>query len=99
MTAVGFTVTKCVGCGAQYFPRRLICHRCGQDRWTEVIVSEAVIEEATTVEQAVGRKGPSHLATALTDHGLRMIVGSDAPLQSGARVRLGSKEGAPFVQT
>jgi uncharacterized OB-fold protein len=95
--APGFIVGKCRQCGALYFPQRLICRRCGASDWTEATVSEAVIEEATTVARAIGRAdgGASHLASARTPEGLCLVVGLNAPLPRGTRIRLSAREGAP----
>lgn len=96
-TASGFTVGKCHHCGALYFPRRLICRRCGADDWTDATVSEAMIEESTTVARAIGRAdgGASHLASARTPEGLCLVVGLDEPLPRGTRITLFAREGAP----
>ena len=95
--APGFAVGKCRNCGALYFPRRLICRRCGADDWTDAVVSEAIIEEATTVARAIGRAdgGASHLASARTPEGLCLVVGLDAPLPRGRRITLSGRDGAP----
>jgi uncharacterized OB-fold protein len=99
MSAAAFMVAKCAQCGAVYFPRRLICRRCGANDWTDVQVSEAVIEEATTVSHSVGSEGEGqrHFATARTSEGLRLVIGSSELLNRNARVRLAAKDGAPFA--
>jgi uncharacterized OB-fold protein len=99
MAAPDFVVAKCLQCGAVYFPRRLICRRCGVNYWADVQVSEAVIEESTTVSQSVGSEGDGkrHFATARIAEGLRLIIGLSEPLGRNTRVRLIAKDGAPFA--
>jgi len=96
----GFPVTKCGRCGSLYFPRRLICHRCGNDTWAEDYLREAVTEESTTVQHVAGRTDgtPRHLATVRALQGIRLIVGLEAPLPEGTRVLLFNKDGAPVAK-
>jgi uncharacterized OB-fold protein len=96
----GFVVAKCPRCGTLYFPRRLICHRCGGSEWTDAVVSEATVEEATTVARAIGRDDgkASHLASARTPEGLCLVVGLDAPAERGSRIVLSDGGGAPIGQ-
>lgn len=94
----GFAIASCVQCGAQYFPKRLICHRCGGDRWNEVIVREALIEEVTTVERAIGVANGEkrHLAAVRTADGLSLIVGLDSALSPGTKIAIFGSDRAPF---
>jgi uncharacterized OB-fold protein len=98
--AEGLTVGKCSQCGALYFPRRLICRRCGSDAWVDARVTEAVIEEVTTLNQAIGQAPGArrHLATARTIEGLHLIVGLEIRLEPGVEVNLVEKGGAPFAR-
>jgi uncharacterized OB-fold protein len=97
--ADGFTVAKCSRCGSRYFPRRLICRRCGNDVWIDERLHDAVIEEATIVAHMVGGDGaPRTLATVRAAEGLRLIVGLETPLREGTRVRLSEKNGAPIAR-
>jgi uncharacterized OB-fold protein len=96
----GFTVAKCDRCGALHFPARLICPRCGNDRWIDERIYEAVIEESTTLAHVAGADDQPvrHLATARSADGLRLVVGLDAPLPDGARVTLIDRDGAPIAR-
>ena len=98
--ADGLAVAKCSQCSALYFPRRLICRRCGGDVWVDASVSEAVIEEVTTISHVTGQEdwGRRHLATARTPEGLHLIVGLESPVETGVRVNLTEKGGAPFAR-
>jgi len=99
-SATGFPVGQCRQCGALYFPRRLICRRCGGDAWVDAVIRDAVVEEATTVSHAIGKEGsaPRHLATVRTPEGLHLIVGLEAPVEPGTSVALIEKDGAPFAR-
>jgi uncharacterized OB-fold protein len=96
----GFTVGKCAHCGTYYFPRRLICRRCGGDSWNDHIVRQAVIEESTTLMHVTGHEawGPRHLATVRTGEGLCLVVGLEAPVPDGATVNLADRDSAPIAQ-
>ena len=96
----GFMVAKCNRCGALYFPRRLICRRCGGDAWTDERLHDAVIEESTTVAHVAGggHGAPRTLATVRAAGGLRLIVGLQTSLPDGARVLLTGKDGAPIAR-
>jgi uncharacterized OB-fold protein len=98
-SATGFPVGQCSQCGALYFPRRLICRRCGGDAWVDAVVREATVQEITTVSHAIGQEsgGVRHLATARTPEGLHLIVGLKSPVEPGTRIDLVEKDGAPFA--
>jgi uncharacterized OB-fold protein len=95
----GLSVSECANCGTHYFPRRLVCRRCGTDAWIDKRIYEAVIEESTTVLHVVGGDGkPRYLATVCTQEGPRIIVGLEAPSPDGTRVALLEKNGAPLAR-
>jgi uncharacterized OB-fold protein len=96
----GLTVARCSRCGSLYFPRRLICRRCGGAAWTDERLHEAVIEESTTVAHVAGGShgGTRMLATVRAAGGLHLIVGLEGPLPGGARVLLREKNGAPVAR-
>lgn len=98
--AKGFRVTKCERCGTPYFPRRLICRKCGHDSWIEHIHFEAVIEESTVIRHVAGmeRTAARHLATVTTGDGLHLVVGLDASLADGTLVELYEQDGAPVAR-
>jgi uncharacterized OB-fold protein len=96
----GLTIAKCRQCGSLYFPRRLICHRCGSDAWTDQRLHDAVIEESTTLAHVAGggHGGPRILATVRAAGGLLLVVGLETPLPDGTRVALTEKAGAPIAR-
>jgi uncharacterized OB-fold protein len=96
--ADGFTVAKCCRCGSCFFPRRLICRRCGSDIWADERLHDAVVEESTTVAHVAGggQGAPRILATVCAVGGLRLIVGLELPLREGTCVRLSERNGAPI---
>jgi len=96
----GFRVTKCGRCGTSYFPRRLICRKCGNDSWVDVVLRDAVVEESTTIRHVAGGELGTvrHLATLRSGDGLHFIAGVDAPLPDGTPVLLYEKDGAPIAR-
>jgi uncharacterized OB-fold protein len=97
--ASGFSVARCSRCGSLYFPRRLICRRCGGDTWTDERLLDAVIEESTAVAHVSGggHGGPRILAT-VSAAGVHLVVGLETPLPDGARVLLFEQDGAPIAR-
>lgn len=89
----GIVIASCRGCGAGYFPPRLICPRCGARDWTEILVIGGVVEEVTTVRRAVGdaAREPTVLASVRLDDGPRIIAGIPGSLAPGDRVTLSSE--------
>jgi uncharacterized OB-fold protein len=100
MSPAGFPVARCGGCGARYFPRRLICRHCGGDAFADDYLHDAVVEEITTVTHVVGggQGAPRVLATVRAAGGLRLVVRLATPLPDGARVLLSEQDGAPAAQ-
>jgi uncharacterized OB-fold protein len=96
----GFSVAKCIGCGAIYFPRRFVCRACGGSSWSDHLVVDAIVEETTVVNHAAGRENwtPRHIGTVRTPDGLRLIVGLAAPVKDGSRVSLTERDGVPFAR-
>jgi uncharacterized OB-fold protein len=96
----GVTVAQCCRCGARYFPRRLVCRRCGSSAFTDERLHEAVVEETTVVMHVAGgaRREPRTLATVRAADGLHLIVGLAAPLPEGTRVLLSEQDGAPLAR-
>lgn len=94
--AKGLTVACCAECGAYYYPRRLICRRCGSDAFDDHLIREAIVEESTTILHVTHQQDwtPCHLATVRTVEGLHVIVGLDAPVADGTRVILDDRNGA-----
>lgn len=99
-TEQGIRVSRCGHCATLYFPRRLICRKCGNASWREEILTSAVVEEATTVRHALGDEHAAlrHLATVRADGGVRFIVGCKHPLAEGGSVDLYEAGGAPIAR-
>lgn len=94
----GVAAWRCVGCGAIYFPQRLMCARCGGSAFGEAPVSEAVIEEITIIRHVLGQKdwAPRRLANVRTSEGLALTIGLLDELGPGDRVALLQDGLAPF---
>jgi hypothetical protein len=93
--SAGLKVCKCDGCGALYFPARLICYRCGSDDWANVGIYEGTIDESTRIS-GVNGSNDTFLAT-INAAGLRIVAALDAPLPDGTRVVLEERNGAPWA--
>jgi uncharacterized OB-fold protein len=92
----GVELRRCTRCGAELFPAPLLCPRCGGARWRTVRAPRGIVEETTTVHQAVGvgQGRPRHLATVRLPGGGRLIAALDEALPPGTRVRLRELNGA-----
>jgi hypothetical protein len=91
----GLKVRECGGCGALYFPARLICYRCGCGDWVNVQTYEGMIEESTRIPGTNG--SIDTLLATINAAGLRIIAALEAPLPDGARVVLEERDGAPWA--
>ena len=94
----GVTAFRCAGCGAIYFPARLLCARCGGPAFAETRVSEGVIEEITVIRHVLGQTdwGPRRLANVKTPEGLLLTVGLRDESSPGDRIVLEQDGTAPF---
>ena len=92
----GATLSRCAACGAAFFPARLLCPRCGGASWETVSVTQATVEEVTTVRRAVGHAAaePRRLATVRLPEGQHLIVGLDQTAEPGDAVELSQSKGA-----
>jgi uncharacterized OB-fold protein len=92
----GIELAACTGCGAAFFPARLICPRCGGSGWSAQVVREGVVEETTCVRHAIGTPDgePRVLATVRLPAGQRVVAGLDHQLPRGSRVELSELDGA-----
>ena len=59
----GVAAFRCAGCGALYFPPRLLCARCGGAAFEAARVTQGVIEEITIIRHVLGQKdwGPRRI--------------------------------------
>jgi uncharacterized OB-fold protein len=94
----GITISRCNGCGAGYFPTRLICPRCGSASMRADKVHDAVVEESTCVRHAAAQENwsPKHLATVRTPESQVIVVGLEGPLAAGTRIKLFEEGMAPY---
>jgi hypothetical protein len=93
--STGLTVCKCCGCGALFFPARLICYRCGAGDWSHERIYEGTIEESTRIPGVNGSKD-TFLATT-NAAGLHIIAALEEPMPDGTRVLLEERGGAPWI--
>jgi uncharacterized OB-fold protein len=95
----GIPVQVCTACGSRFFPERLACSRCGSRRFTTAVVTEALVEEVTTVRRAPGglAGGPVAIATVRLGEGPRVVARVRADTQAGETVHLALQGGAPVA--
>jgi uncharacterized OB-fold protein len=96
----GVAAWRCEGCGAIYFPQRLLCAHCPSSTFREERIEEAVIEEITTIRHVLGQKdwAPRRLANVRTPEGLHLTIGVLDQSRPGDRVALVQDGLAPFGQ-
>ena len=96
----GIPLTRCVDCGAGYFPARLICPRCGNANWRQDEVREGVVEQTTIVRHAAGQADwkPRHIASVRTSDGQLIVAGLEEPLPEATKVALFDNDGAPIAR-
>jgi uncharacterized OB-fold protein len=94
----GLKVWKCARCGAQFFPRRLLCLRCESPELAEDgHVYEGVVEEITVVRHVLGQEGwkPRRIANVRTPGNLMLTVGLLDDSEIGQHVVIGQDGTAP----
>ena len=94
----GVAAWRCDQCGAIYFPQRLLCAHCPSSAFHEARVTEAVIEEVTTIRHVLGQTewAPRRLANVRTPEGLYLTIGLLDQSGPGDRVALVQAGLAPF---
>lgn len=98
MSMNGLKVWKCSKCGAEFFPRRLLCLRCeSPDLREDGHVHEGVVEEITVIRHVLGQEGwkPRRIANVRTPKGLMLTVGLLDDSQIGQRIEIGQDDTAP----
>jgi uncharacterized OB-fold protein len=95
----GVEVSRCDRCGWTGFPARLWCPSCLGDEIGATTVEGGVVEDATTVYRATGRRLDAHvrLGTVGLDGGGTLVArleGADV----GGPVRLSTDAGAPVAR-
>ena len=94
----GVTIWRCQGCGAAFFPQRLLCPRCHGAAWGEDRVHEAVVEEVSTIRHMIGATNwtPRRIANVRTPEGLLLTVGLRDESEPGDAVTLFHEGTAPY---
>jgi uncharacterized OB-fold protein len=96
MISAGVSLGLCTRCGASYFPRRLMCARCGSIAWEHAVAREGVVEEVTTVHRRIGGSLPEPvvLATVRLAGGQRIVARLNGSLARETPVLLHEQGGA-----
>jgi uncharacterized protein len=93
--AAGVQLWVCQSCHTGYFPRRLICHRCGAAWWRPETALDGTVEETTTVRRRVGADSDlAVLGTIRLDGGQRVVAALAQTLAPGSRVELAQSGGS-----
>lgn len=90
-------ITACERCGAQYFPRRLRCHRCGASAFQGLPVTAARVTAATQVHRTLQGCPWSWLVELEAGQGVRLIAAADSAPSIGATVRVQQQEDGAVV--
>ncbi len=69
----------CSSCNAAYFPRRVLCARCGGDRFAPLEAEDGLVTEVTNLPE-----GP-YIASVVVQ-GVTVIAAADGPLVPGQSV-------------
>jgi len=94
----GIGIWRCSGCGATYFPERLLCAHCHSAAFDRARVEEGVVEEITVIRHVLGQTEwqPKRVANVRTLGGPLMTVGLIDDAQVGSRIALFEEGTAPF---
>ena len=94
----GVTIFRCTNCRAGFFPERLLCPRCHDNKFETDRVHEAVVEEVSVIHHMIGQENwqPRRIANVRTSDGQRMTVGLRDESGPGAAIELFQDGEAPF---
>jgi len=94
----GVTIWRCRSCGAAFFPQRLLCPRCHGVDFDADRVTEALVEEVSTIRHMIGAADwtPRRIASVRTADGLVFTVGLRDESGPGATVALFEEGLAPY---
>jgi uncharacterized OB-fold protein len=94
----GIAIFRCAQCGARYFPRRMICHRCGGHDFTQERAHEGVVEEVSVIRHMLGQENwqPRRIASVRIGDDLRITVGLTDESGPGDAITLYEDGTAPF---
>lgn len=79
----------CDGCGAQWFPDRLLCPRCGGRTFTRSEVRRARVHEVTTLVEG------HRIAGLVTESGVPLVARLLGDAQEGDEVSLTTRPDVP----
>jgi uncharacterized OB-fold protein len=94
----GLNIYRCQGCRSIFFPQRLLCPKCGADRWAAEEIFDGIVEETTLVRHARGRPDwtPRPIGTVRLAGELAVVAGLEEKFPAGTAVKLFTMDGAPF---
>ena len=94
----GLEIWRCAGCGARFFPERLLCPRCHSGTWARETVLTGTVEEVATIRHMLGQENwqPRRIASVRTASGVLITAGLLDDVGEGAAIDLFEEDGAPF---
>ena len=96
-----FVVSFCSRCGYAAFPERLLCPRCGGERWKRRETGEGVVDARTRIHRAPRRdfNPPVVLALVRVPGGPLVVSRLEDEVAPGAAVALALDAGAPVARS
>ena len=95
-----FFVSFCSRCGYAAFPERLLCPRCGGERWKRREAGEGVVDSRTRIHRAPRRSysPPVALALVRVTGGPLVVARLEDEVAIGGAVALALDGGAPVAR-
>jgi uncharacterized OB-fold protein len=95
----GVRVSACVTCGWRGLPERYWCPHCGSDKVEEAIAHNGRVEEATTLERAVGHPSLSiPIGSVRLPEGGAIVARLERGAVAGSDVELFEDDGAAVAR-
>jgi uncharacterized OB-fold protein len=96
-----FVVAVCSRCGYAAFPERLLCPRCGGERWKRRQAAEGVVDSRTRIHRAPRRdfNPPVVLALVRVPGGPLVVARLEDEVAIRGAVALALEAGAPVARS
>ena len=92
-------MSACVACGWKGLPERCWCPRCGSDQVEPAIVHAGRVDEATTLERAVGHPSVSiPIGSVRLPGGGTIVARLEPDVAAGSNVELFEDDGAAVAR-
>jgi uncharacterized protein len=96
---VALPISRCLRCGHEVFPARLLCPRCGSPDWQNGEAVEGVLEDSTVLYRAPGSAElePVNIGSVRVGREVVVIARLEPGAEPGAPVRLEYRDGIPVA--